>query len=158
MVNKMSEFQQFLYVAVKENYGSKRQNPDTILRIVYWEANEEFEYDSHFIIYGQRPDSKVGEYIPYRLKCKTAKKVQQFVRTVVSPDCDLAIELHQFVGYNDDSEDWYNIDWTNAAEDSSTELVAFDIESNPGFYGEPFVDFHTALASAFNVITNSEVV
>jgi len=92
------------------------------------------------------------------LKCQTQKQVQHFVRTVVSPDHNLAIELHQFYGNTDESEDWYNIDWHNTADDSSTELVAFDVESKNGFDGEPFIDFHAALSSVLNVISVNEVV
>lgn len=158
----MSDFQQFLYVLVKEIYkeeGSDKVKTDTTLRIVYWEANEELEYDAHYVIYGKRPKSKVsGEHTPYRLKCSSQKQIHEFVRTVVSPDHNLAIELHQFYGYSDDSEDWYNIDWENTAGDGSTEIVAFDIESKPGFEGEPFVDFHSALSNVLNVIKSQEVV
>lgn len=156
----MSEFQQFLYVLVKENYeGPKKTTTDTVLRIVYWTADEELGYDSHYVIYGKRPKSKIsGEFIPYRLTCQTQKQVHEFVRTVVSPDHNLAVELHQFYGYNDDSEDWYNIDWENTPEDGSTELVAFDVESKIGFDGEQFVDFHAALTSTLNVIKNNEIV
>lgn len=156
----MSELHQFLYVVLKENYpGPKKQKTDTVLRIVYWAANEELGYDEHFVIYGKRPKSKVtGHFVPYRLICQTKKQVEEFVRTVVSPDHNLAIELHQFYGYSNDSDDWYNIDWRNTPDDSSTELVAFDVESKPGFNDEPFVDFHAALTSVLNVITNHEVV
>jgi hypothetical protein len=36
------------------------------------------------------------------------------------------VELHQFSGITDDSEDEYNIDWFNTNENSSTEIVAFE--------------------------------
>ena len=157
----MSDFQQFLYVTIKENYvkSSGRLKTDTMLHIVYWEANEELGYDEHFVIYGTRPKSKVtGKFVPYRLICSTLDDVIRLVNTVVSPDHNLAIELHQFYGHNDDSEDWYNIDWSNTADDSSTELVAFDIEPKPGFGGELFIDFKVALTNVLNVITNHEIV
>ena len=158
----MSELQQFLYVLVKEVYPESKpgkQKTDTVLHIVHWAADEELGYDDHFVIYGKRPKSKVtGKFTPYRLICQTQKQVHEFVRTVVSPDHNLAIELHQFYGETDDSEDWYNIDWKNTADDSSTELVAFDVESKSGFDGEPFIDFHSALSSVLNVITNHEIV
>jgi hypothetical protein len=156
----MSDFQQFLYVTLKENYaGKSKQKTDTTLRIVFWEANEELEYDEHFVIYGKRPKSKIsGEFVPYRLTCSTICDVLQFVKTVVSPDHNLAVELHQFQGYTDDSEDWYNIDWENTADDSSTELVAFDVESKTAFGGEQFVDFKSALTNVLQVLVSHAVV
>lgn len=157
----MSELQQFIYILVKEKYDEKdgKQKTDTVLHIVHWRANEELGYDEHFVIYGNRPKSKVsGKFIPYRLTCQTQKQVHEFVRTVVSPDHNLAIELHQFYGYTDDSEDCYNIDWENTPDDSRTELVAFDVESKIGFDGEQFVDFYAALNATLNVITCHEVV
>jgi hypothetical protein len=159
-IEKMTDFQQFLYVLVKEIYvGSKKQKIDTVLHIVYWKANEELEYDDHFVIYGQRPNSKVtGEFIPYRLKCQTPKQVKQFVQTVVSRYHNLSIELHQFYGNSDDSEDLYNIDWENTADDSRTELVAYDIIPELGINGVSHLKFEAALSDVLNVIMNQEVV
>ena len=156
----MSELQQFLYVMVKEIYaGSKKQKTDNVLRIVYWAANEELGYDEHFVIYGTRPKSKnSSEFGPYRLKCKTPEQVQLFVKTVVSCNHNVAIELHQFYGYSDDSEDWYNIDWQHTANDSSTELVAFDIEPQTQFDGESYLDFRSPLSNVLNIIMNHDVV
>jgi len=158
----MSELQQFLYVLLKESEKVKKTGKlktDTVLRIVYWAANAEFGYDSHFVIYGQRPDAKVsGKYVPYRLKCQTPKQVQQFVRTVIGNDNELAVELHQFYGNTDDTEDWYNIDWENTYEDSSTELIAFDLSYTIGYDGVPFIDFESSLSSVLNAIVNYEVV
>ena len=156
----MSEFQQFLYVTVKEVYPkSKKGKTDTVLRIVFWAADEELGYDDHFVIYGKRPKSKVtGNFTPYRLICQTQKQVIDLVQTVVSPDHNIAVELHQFYGYNDDSEDWYNIDWKNTADDSSTELVAFDVESSIGSNGELFLGFHVELSRVLNVIENHEII
>ena len=163
ILNKMSNFQQFLYVTLKENYtrSNGTTKTDTTLRIVYWAAydDEEDGYDEHFVIYGKRPKSKVtGKFVPYRITCNTRDDVLQFVKTVVSPDHNLAVELHQFHGYTDDSEDWYNIDWENTADDSSTELVAFDVESKTAFGGEPFVDFKSALTNVLQILVNHEVV
>lgn len=156
----MSKFQQFLYATVKEVYPeSKSGKTDTVLRIVFWAADEELGYDDHFVIYGKRPKSKVtGKFVPYRIHCRTQEQVHKFVKTIVSPDHNLAIELHQFYGETDDSEDWYNIDWKNTADDSSTELVAFDVESKIAFDGEHYLDCQAALSSVLNVIVNHEVV
>lgn len=189
----MSDFQQFLYVTIKENYvkSSGRSKTDTTLRIVYWAAydDEEDGYDEHFVIYGKRPKSNntgilptssvrklssaaltessnsgreaggvLRKFVPYRLICRTIDDVQQFVRTVVSSDHNLAIELHQFYGYTDDSEDWYNIDWKNTPDDSSTELVAFDVEPKTTIDGEQFLDFKCALTKVLQVLVNHEVV
>lgn len=156
----MSELQQFLYVLVKENYteGGKVKI-DTVLRIVYWEANEELDYDSHFVIYGKRPKSKItGKHTPYRLKCYTQDQVHKLVRTLVGSEHNVAIELHQFYGYSDDSEDWYNIDWKNTPNDGSTELVAFDTTPTKMIDGTYFLDFGAALSKVLDVIENNEVV
>jgi hypothetical protein len=159
----MSELQQFLYVTLKENYtrSSGKSKIDTTLHIVYWAAydDEEDGYDEHFVIYGKRPKSKnTGKFTPYRLICRTIDDVHQFVRTVVSRDHNLAVELHQFYGYTDDSEDWYNIDWKNTADDGSTELVAFDVEPKPTLDGEQVLDFKCALTKVLEVLVNHEVV
>jgi len=139
--------------------SSKTGTTDTKLRIVYWAANEDHDYDAHFVIYGKRPKSKItGKFIPYRIQCRTIEQVNQFVKTVVSPDHDLAIELHQFYGYTDDSEDWYNIDWKNTANNSSTELVAFDVESKTDYQGDYYLGFQPALTSVLTVLVNHEVV
>ena len=157
---KMSNFQQFLYVLVKEDYAdTKKQKNDTILHIVHWKANAKFEYEDHFIIYGKRPTSKIsGEFTPYRLKCNTKEQIYQFVKTVVSPENSMSIELHQFYGYNDDSEDWYNIDWENTAENSSTEIVAFDVPSKPGFDTDLYINCNVVLSNLLNVIANHDIV
>jgi len=156
----MSELQQFLYVLVKETEvdANGKEKPDTSLRIVYWGSNEELGYDGHFVIYGKRPKSKItGKYTPYRLKCKTAKQIHQFLRTIIASDNNLAVELHQFYGYSDDSDDWYNIDWKNTPGDSSTEIVAFDVLSGV-VDGEHILDFGKALTHVLNAIMDYEVV
>jgi hypothetical protein len=147
-------------VLVKENYNeSDKTKTDTVLHIVYWAANEELGYDSHFVIYGIRPKSKItGRYTPYRLKCDTKEEVHSFIKTIVSPDHNLAVELHQFYGYSDDSDDWYNIDWENTVDNSRTEIVAFDINPKVSFEGEPYLDFQTSLNNVLNIIVNCDIV
>ena len=153
----MSELQQFLYVLVKENIAGSKKT-DNVLRIVYWMENEELGYDEHFVIYGKRPKSKVsGKFVPYRLICQTQEQVQHFVKTVVGRHNNIAIELHQFNGYSDNSEDWYNIDWKNTADDSSTELVAFDIEPKTQSEGEFYLDL-PPLSKVLNIIMNLSLI
>ena len=155
----MSEFQQFLYVKVAENYLSEsgKQKNDTVLHIVYWEADE--DDDAHFVIYGKRPKSKItGDFVPYRMKCHSMNQIHKFIKTVVSPDHNIAIELHQFYGETDDTKDWYNIDWENTADDGSTELVAYDVYPRTGFNGEQFLDIETSLMNVLTVLTSHEIV
>ena len=153
----MSEFQQFLYVFVKETVPSNKQKTDTVLRIVFWKADEELGYDDHFVIYGTRPRSKTtGKFVPYRLTCETIDQVQHFVKTVVGSNNSLSIELHQFYGYNDDSEDWYNIDWKNTPRNSSTEIVAYDVMSQTNDYGEYHLNFHTTMSRVLNVLVDHD--
>ena len=91
----------------------------------------------HFVVYGTRPDTKThGKFIPYRLVCDTIYEVTGLVNTLFSSDHSAEIELHQYSGFNDDSEDEYNIDWFNTNDDAITEIVAFDIEPTPDSFGE----------------------
>ena len=162
--NKMSDlqFQQFLYLVVKEKYEmtnvertEKKMKVDTVLRIVHWEANENFGYSDHFVIYGNRRKSKKNAaFNPYRLICQTEEQVKDFVRTVIASECNVEIELHQYCGYNDDLEDWYNIDWKNTPENDTTEVVAFDIVENPTFYCE----LNKILTDTLNVLQNYDVI
>lgn len=155
-------FQQsnFFYVLVKENYpGSKKHKVDTMLRIVYWHADVEEGYEGHFVIYGKRPNSKsLGKYVPYRLCCNTLKDVLQFVQMVVSSDHNLAIELHQYDGYNDVSEDEYHIEWSDTFEDYRTELVAFDVLPRETENNQYVLDFGETLTKTLNVLVNYDVV
>jgi hypothetical protein len=154
----------FLYVLVKEKDGEKI---DTTLRIVYWDGYWEdcdgddavYQPDPHFVIYGARPNSKIsGEYIPYRLSCRAKEQVHHFVKSVISPDHIAEIELHQFNGYNDTTDDWYDIQWENTANNSSTEIVAFDVHPKKSFDGEDFLDIHSALHSVLDSLMNLEFI
>jgi hypothetical protein len=123
---------QFLYAIFTERCSANplaNKKLDTRLRIVYWNDDAE-PTGGHFVIYGNRPDSSVsGKYNPYRLWCATIDNVMNFVNTVISSDANVSVELHQFDAMNDDTEDEFNIDWENNAENDTTELVAFDFLS-----------------------------
>jgi hypothetical protein len=149
----------FLYVLVKEKYtGIKKNKVDTVLRIVYWQEDLEAGYNEQYVIYGKRPNSKTdGAYVPYRLSCSTIDQVYQLVKTVVSCECDLAIELHQYNGYNDFSDDEYHINWQNTYEDYRTELVAFDMKSI-SLNGYDILEFRNILTKALKVLETYEVV
>lgn len=120
----MAEQTQFFYLLVKEIYErAGKQRADTCLRIVHWEANE--EDDGHYVVYGRRT-LKHRRYVPYRIRFETLEDVMNYIKYIFSDDCDMIVELHQFSGLNDDSEDKYNIDWYETAEDITTEIVAYD--------------------------------
>jgi hypothetical protein len=126
---------QFLYVLFKEidrdvdENGRATANTDTQIRIVYWQDDSD-ENGGYYMIYGRRPTSKyAGEYIPYRVLCKDIDRVIRFINTVVSSDNDVSVDLHQFDGLNDDSEDQFNVSWENTAENRNTELAAYDFQS-----------------------------
>jgi len=157
----MSEFQtKFLYVLLKEHVtDDPTYKTDTELRIVYWPEDIDADYEEGFIIYGTRPRTKPeGEFTPYRLYCRTKSQVLQFVRTVVSSTNNISIELHQFDGISNDSKDEYEVEWYNTAENSSTELVAYDVDSNRNEDGNPVLDFRNALDRTLNVLMSMEVV
>jgi hypothetical protein len=157
----MSEFQtKFLYVLLKERVTDEPSyKTDTELRIVYWSEDIEADYEEGFIIYGTRPRTKPeGEFTPYRLYCRTKSQVLQFARTVVSPTNNVSIELHQFEGISNDSKDEYEVEWYNTAENKSTELVAYDVDSNRTDGGIPVLDFSNALNRTLTVLMNMEVV
>ena len=146
----------FLYLLVKEKYPeSKGKKVDTELRIVYWPEDADSGHESQFVIYGKRPRSKTtGEFIPYRVKCHTMNQVYYFAKNAISSDHDLSIELHQFSGFADDNEDEYNIAWYNTAENSSTEIVAFDVYSNPYEKKEYYIDFYSLLKNQLNILSH----
>ena len=157
----MSEFHtQFLYVLLKEHVADNPANKnDTELRIVYWPEDIDADYDEGFIIYGKRPRTKPeGEFTPYRLFCRTKSQVWDFARTVVSPTNNVSIELHQFEGISNDSKDEYEVEWYNTAENNSTELVAYDVESKRNEDGFPVLDFRNVLNRTLNVLMTTEVV
>ena len=115
---------QFLYVLVTELDADNKI--DTRLRIVHWQDNTD-PNGGYFVVYGNRPTSVVtGEYNPYRVRISTIDAVVRFVKHVWSIDSVVSVELHQFDGLNDDTEDALNVDWDNTAENGSSELVAFD--------------------------------
>lgn len=154
---KMSETQtRFLYVIVKEvTEGRKGKKLDTQLRIVYWPENE--QYTECYVIYGKRPYSKnAGKYLPYRLVCNTKEQVVRFAETMIDLQSSAEVELHQFVGENDDSVDEFNIDWENTAENESTELVAYDLVPKINPYGQFRLEFRTELFSVLNVLSDFE--
>lgn len=157
----MSEFQtNFLYVLVKELIADDPNNKtDTELRIVYWPEDVETGYEEGFVIYGKRPRTKPeGEFTPYRLFCRTKNQVLQFAKTVISTSNNVAIELHQFEGISNASKDEYEVEWYNTAENLSTELVAYDVESKSTEDGNLIIDFHKELYSTLTVLMNTEVV
>jgi hypothetical protein len=160
--SESQQYMQFFYVVLKERYifGSKSEKLDTFIRIVHWKEEWGSDYPTQFVVYGRRPNSKRhGEYIPYRLKFSTKEQVKQFVRTiVVSSDTRVTIELHQFSGLNDDSEDEYNIDWENTAENCTTELVAFDIDSQLWATGEITSNYLCNLDNVLTILENGEAV
>ena len=152
---------QFLYALIKEHcIGKKSIKVDTELRIVYWpEVWGDTNHEAQFVIYGKRPRSKTcGEYTPYRLKFHTIDQVIDFVKTVVSPDHNMSVELHQFSGYTDDSKDEYNIYWFNTAENVTTELVAFDVESSINESGDSYLECSATLSNILNVLVNCDTV
>jgi hypothetical protein len=152
---------QFLYVVLKERYTcSKTEKTDNLLRIVHWKQEWGSDYNEQFVVYGKRPYSKRrGEYIPYRLRFSTREQVEQFVQTIViSSDNRITIELHQFSGLNDDSDDGYNIDWQNTAENSTTELVAFEIDSRLLASGEIVTNYIQTLDEVLTILENGEAV
>ena len=133
---------QFLYVLVKElcHSSSSKNKLDTTLRIVYWKDESAVER-GYYMIYGQRPNLKPNRpYVPYRLVCSATENVVHFIKTVISNDASVSVELHQFDALNDDTEDEFNIDWINADENETTELVAFDFLSTSDTEKYPFKD------------------
>ena len=158
------QYMQFLYVVVKEYYvGSKSEKVDNIMRIVYWKQEWDSDYPAQFVVYGQRPDSKKqGTYIPYRLRFLNKAHLEHFIRTVIvqnaSSDHRVVIELRQFSGLNNDSEDEYNIEWENTAENNTDELVAFKIDSTFVEDGEIRVNYAHVLGNVLTVLENSEIV
>ena len=122
----------FLYVSVieyRKAMGGSDMLQDTKLRIVFWNN----KHGGYFVIYGTRPYSNVsGHYSSYRVRCRTIRQVRRFVRTVISVDSHVAVELHQFDALNNSSDDRFNVDWHNNAENGSTEIVAFDFAPDGG--------------------------
>jgi len=153
----------FLYVLIKEGAA---QHMRTNLRIVYWSEDVENEYPAGFVIYGDRAPSAANsrdEYITYRLQVRSIEHVLQFVKTILIPEEPTAIELHQFWGVTDNSEDAYNIDWQNTPEDKSTEIVAFDavhthLNKNEMFRSDGKFDFQSTLENVLNVLENVDLV
>jgi|LauGreDrversion4_2_1035121.scaffolds.fasta_scaffold55691_4 hypothetical protein len=156
----MSTFQQFLYVLVKEVFqGKNKKRRDTELRIVFWPDDRTTGTREHFVVYGNRPDTKKhGEYYPYRLVCDTIYEVTGLVNTLFSSYHSAEIELHQFSGLNDDSEDEYNIDWFNTNEDESTELVAFDINPTYDSLNEPHLYLDKTLNKCLLLLTQFDTI
>jgi hypothetical protein len=155
---------QFLYVLFKEierstdEHGRTRSKTDTTLRIVYWPTISD-PNDGHFVIYGLRPTSAItGEYTPYRVSCKDIASVVRFAKTVVSPENDVSVELHQFDALNDDSEDQFNVSWENNAENGSTEIVAFDFETQTKSNGIRFVPFKFTMRKLLRALKEAESV
>lgn len=156
----------FLYALIKEG-GVSDGKTQTNLRIVRWSEYAESQFPACFVIYGDR--TPIGSatssegYITYRLQLYSIEHVLQFVKTILVPDQSSVIELHQFVGYTDNSEDGYNIDWQNTREDKSTEIVAFDAEYTPFnknamFRSDGKYDFQSTLENVLNVLENTDVV
>jgi hypothetical protein len=156
----MATYQQFLYVLINEVREVKSKRiADTELRIVFWPEDRESETREHFVVYGNRPDTKsCGEFIHYRLVCDTLYEVTGLVNTLFSSCHSAEIELHQYSGFNDDSEDEYNIDWFNTNEDASTELVAFDIESTKDSSGEPHLYLDKTLNKVLLILTQFDTI
>jgi hypothetical protein len=157
----MSKYQQFLYVLVKEvnevKEGKKRT--DTELRIVFWSEDKSTGVRDHFVLYGTRPSTKRhGEFFPYRLVCDTLYAVTEFVSSVFSSSNSVEIELHQFSGFTDDSEDEYNIDWYNTNENESTELVAFDVDPVEDSFGDVRVYPEKTLSKVLNVLMKFDTI
>lgn len=157
---RMSNYQQFLYVLVKEVYERKpKKRTDTELRIVFWPEDRSKRVREHFIVYGTRPSTKrSGEFVPYRLVCDTIYEVTGFVTTVFSRDNSVEIELHQFSGLTDDSEDEYNIDWFNTNENESTEIVALDIDPIEDSNGEVHVYSEKTLSRVLNILMQFDTI
>ena len=150
---------QFLYAFIKEfTYGKNGRKVDTELRIVHWFPDyENSGHPEQFVVYGKRPRTKfAGEYTPYRLVFYTLEDVVKFIQTVISPNNDITIQLQQFSGINNDSEDEYNIDWFNTAENFSTELVAFSIESKLQANGEKYLDCYDTLNNVLRILMTCE--
>ena len=147
---------QFLYALVTERDDDKKI--DTRLRIVYWQDDSD-PNGGYFIVYGQRPPSlKTGEYNPYRVRCSTIDQVAYFARRVVSSDSEISVELHQFDGLNDDTEDALNVDWENTAENGSSELVAFDFPIVLDKNGKSYSPFRPSLRKLLKTLVESETV
>lgn len=148
---------QFLYVLVKEicHLSSGKKKLDTTLRIVYWKDDSAIEC-GYYVIYGQRPNSKPNRpYVPYRLVCSTTESVVHFVKTVISNDASVSVELHQFDALNDDTEDEFNIDWINTDENETTELVAFDFSTISDTEKHPF---NVTFANTLRNLIDTEVI
>jgi hypothetical protein len=156
-----TQYTQFLYVVLKERYvWSKAERTDNHMRIVHWKEEWGTDYTDQFVVYGKRPNSKRhGEYIAYRLKFSTKEQVEQFIKMIVtSSENRVTIELHQFSGLNDDSEDGYNIDWQNTPENETTELVAFEIDSRSLASGEIVTNYIQTLDNVLTILENGEAV
>ena len=152
---------QFLYVLVKEiNRSDNEYRPkiDTRLRVVYWQSQSKHG-KGQFVVYGTRPESLVsGKFNPYRLTFQNLGQVARFAKTVISPDHDVALELHQFDGLNDDSEDPLNVDWDNTAENGSSELVAFDFYSIKKSDGTYMIPFRQKLANLLRILEFTDAI
>jgi hypothetical protein len=89
----MATYQQFLYVLITEVREIKSKRiADTELRIVFWPEDRESETREHFVVYGNRPDTKKdGEFVPYRLVCDTMYEVTGLVNTLFSSTIPLKL-------------------------------------------------------------------
>jgi hypothetical protein len=81
------------------------------------------------------------------------------VNTILVSDQTPVIELHQFAGVTDNSEDPYNIDWQNTREDKSTEILAFSQENHsiPTLILRSEI-VQSTLENVLNIIKNIDVV
>ena len=147
---------QFLYVLVTERDDERKI--DTRLRVVYWK-DDSVESGGYFVVYGSRPTSKLtGKFNPYRICFATIEQVARFARSVVSSDSDVSVELHQFDGLNDDTEDALNVDWENTAENKSSELVAFDFVPVITKTDRKITPFRPSLRKLLKTLVESETV
>jgi hypothetical protein len=157
----MSKYQQFLYVLVKEvnEVREGKKKTDTELRIVFWPEDRSTGVRDHFVLYGTRPSTKrCGNFVPYRLVCDTLYEVTGFVSSVFSSINSVEIELHQFSGFTNDSEDEYNIDWYNTNENESTEIVAFDVDPIEDSVGDVHVYPEKTLSKVLNILMQFDTI
>ena len=126
-----SQRSQFLYVLLKETYARTKDETtsvilDTALRVVYWKPEELGEDAGYFVLYGTRYEK---DGVSFRVRFDTIRQIVDFAKSILSDENSIAVELHQFDGLNDVSQDWLNIDWENTEEGKRTELAAWDCVS-----------------------------
>jgi hypothetical protein len=125
-----ANFNEFLYVYIVEKDNDPSQKIDNAFRIVFW-PNDDAETvgDGTYVLYGKRLNMnlrKNKKYVPYRLEFSHYTEVIRFLRYTLGNEQLVAVELHHYSGWYDDSLDPYFIDWHQCPTGKRNEIVAFD--------------------------------